>query len=69
LRQRRRAAVLGILSSLGARAAPVAPLYYLCRTLGQWDILFLNFTSIGFTFFLDVSSLIFPFLQMLMLQQ
>ena len=35
--------------------------------LGQWDILLLNLTSIGFTIFLDVSSLTFPFLQMLML--
>ena len=25
---------------------------YLCRILGQWDILLLNFTSIGFTNFL-----------------
>ena len=40
---------------------------YLYGTLGQWDILLLNLTSIGFTNFLDVSSLTFPFLQMLML--
>ena len=32
-----------------------------CRTLGQWDILLLNLTSIGFTNFLDVSSLTFFF--------
>jgi hypothetical protein len=25
---------------------------YLCRILGQWDILFLNFTSIDFTNFI-----------------
>ena len=32
---------------------------YLSRILGQWDILLLNFTSIGFhEFYLDVSSLI-----------
>jgi hypothetical protein len=30
-----------------------------CKDLGIWDILILNFTSIGFTnFYLDVSSLI-----------
>ena len=34
---------------------------------GQWDILLLNLTCIGFMDFLDVSSLIFSFLQMLML--
>ena len=40
---------------------------YLWGILGQWDILLFNLTSIGFTIFLDVSSLTFPFLQMLML--
>ena len=34
---------------------------YLWGILGQWDILLLNLTSIGFTIILDVSSLTFPF--------
>ena len=36
------------------------------KILGQWDIMLLIFTSIGFTNFLDVSSLSFSFLQLKM---
>ena len=42
-------------------------LLYLWGILVQWDILLLNLTSIGFTIFLNVSYLTFPFLQLLML--
>ena len=41
-------------------------LAYLWGILGQWDVLLLNLTSIGFKIFLDVSSLTVPFLQILM---